>query len=71
MINIKINGDTVQKGEDIIFKPISLTDSIKSFQDGQVYKVLTKDQNGKLVPLQHEKETPFAERVANQLKGSQ
>jgi len=31
MINIKINGDTVQKGEEIIFKPISLTDSIKSF----------------------------------------
>jgi hypothetical protein len=30
-----------------------------------------KDKNGKLVFLQHEKKTPFAEKVANQLNGSQ
>ena len=71
MINIKINKDSVEKGEDIIYQPLSLIDSIRSFQDGQVYKVLTKDKNGLLVSLQHEKETPFAERVANHLKGSQ
>jgi hypothetical protein len=44
---------------------MSLVDSIKSFEDGQVYKVLTKNKNGQLVSLKHEKETPFAERVAN------
>ena len=49
---------------------MSLVDSIKGFQDGQVYKVLTKDKDGQLVSLKHEKEAPFAERVANQLNGS-
>jgi len=46
MINIKINKDSVEKWEDIIYQPLSLIDSIKSFEDGQVYKVLTKDKNG-------------------------
>ena len=39
-------------------------DAIKSFQNGQVYSVLSKDSQGNFHPLNKQKEYTFAERVA-------
>lgn len=42
-------------------------DAIRQFQNGQVYSVLTKDEDGNFSTLSKKKDYSFAERVANQI----
>ena len=56
---------------DQYFEPVPFTDALKSFESGQVYNVLSIDEQGKYSPLSKEKECTFAERVSKQLDNNE
>jgi hypothetical protein len=57
----------VEQIDDQIFEPIQFTQAITSFENGQVYSVLTKDIEGNFRTLSKDMDFSFAERVANQI----
>ena len=57
----------MEQTDDVFYQPKSFVESIKEFQTGQVYRVLTQDFEGNYKTLNHEKEVPFAERVTSQI----
>lgn len=42
----RIQGKFVEQTDDIVHKPLSFNESIKVFETGQVYRVLTRDSDG-------------------------
>jgi hypothetical protein len=66
----KINGKFVEQIREQIFLPIKFIDAIKDFESGQVYSVLTKDENGNFNVLNQNADYSFAERVANLLSNN-
>ena len=50
----KINGKFVEQIQEQIFKPVLLVDALKEFESGQVYSVMTKDDQGEFSILSKE-----------------
>jgi hypothetical protein len=66
----KINDEKyVEQIEEQEFRPMLFKEAIKVMQSGQVYSVLTKDEQGAFAVLSKKAEQTFAERVTNHLSG--
>ena len=63
----KINGKFVEQIQEQIFKPVLLVDALKEFESGQVYSVMTKDDQGEFSILSKEYQPSFAEKVENEI----
>jgi hypothetical protein len=66
----KINDQKyVEQIEEQEFCPVLFKEAIKGMHSGQVYSVLTKDEQGAFAVLSKKAEETFAERVTNHLSG--
>ena len=57
--HFSIKKDLIIKNQIQFYPPIKFLDAIKNFEDGQAYKVLVKNNEGKHVSLKCLKNTPL------------
>ena len=65
----KIEGKHVEQIDEQAFQPTLFIDAIKEFESGQVYSVITKNDDGTFSVLDKNVEKTFAEKVAAQALG--
>ena len=66
-IPYKIIDTCVEEIEEKAFEPVAFVEAVKNFVDGQVYSLLTKDEDGQFKAICRSRAATFADMVVNEI----